>query len=376
MSYYILHKNNNIIEIKPLSIEYSTIENPYISNSLFLYYNEMYDEIQRKIDDGVLDTIIPVENDMSLNVYEEMTKHINPYEYLFSKVPGSKFSVSKLKPNTNRFYDLLEIYSSLNILDAFKGRQINSLHVSKTTNDSIECFEMLRENPLDNISWFESIDDIVINKIGNNKYDLLYYETTGDTLNSYIISFIEIIMIILKNQDINGFSIIKISHIFFKPIVDLIYLLTSLYEKVYIIKPNTSNVTTFDKYIVCKKFISDDTRIKQNKINYFKLLVLLKKLDNKHIVSIIDYEIPYIFKTKLNEINIIIGQQQLEALDQIICILKNKKFDKIETIKKMNIQKSVNWCEKHKIPCNKFNEKSNIFLPIGKELISLIDEPF
>ena len=63
------------------------------------------------------------------------------------------------------------------------------------------------------------------------------------------------------------------------------------------------------------------------------------------------------------------GQQQLEALDQIISILKNKNIDdKIESIKKSNIQKSVSWCDKYKIPCNKFTEKTNIFLPIIKEV--------
>jgi hypothetical protein len=36
------------------------------------------------------------------------------------------------------------------------------------------------------------------------------------------------------------------------------------------------------------------------------------------------------------------------------------KNDKIECIKKNNIQKSVSWCEKYKIPCNKFTEKINI----------------
>jgi hypothetical protein len=80
-----------------------------------------------------------------------------------------------------------------------------------------------------------------------------------------------------------------------------------------------------------------------------------------------DFDLPYYFTTKLDDMNITIGQQQLEALDQIISILKNKnKDDKIEIIKKSNIQKSVNWCEKYKIPCNKFTEKINIFLPIIK----------
>jgi len=374
MSYYILHKTNNIIDIKPLSdINNETIVRPYISDSLFFYYNKIYNEMHNEIKRQIE---YLNETDISFNLYKEISKQINPYEYLFSKVPGSRYSVSKLKPETNIFYDLLEIYSTLNILELFKTRQMNTLHISKTANDSVECFEMLRENPLDCIRTANNINDVIINDLGNNKYDLLYYETTDDNINIYVISLIEIIMIILKNQDINGVSIIKISHIFYKPIVELIYLLSSLYEKVYIIKPNTSNITSFDKYIVCKKFISEDLRIKQNKINYYKLFVLLKKLDNKEIVSIIDYDVPYYFKSKLNEINIIIGQQQLEALNQIIYILKEKKREKIETIKKINIQKSVNWCEKHKIPCNKFNDKANIFLSINKEYVSLTDDVY
>jgi hypothetical protein len=101
-------------------------------------------------------------------------------------------------------------------------------------------------------------------------------------------------------------------------------------------------------------------------LNYLKLLVFIKKLEhNQNIVSILDYEIPYYFKNKIDDLNIIIGQQQLEALNNIISIYKSKnKDDRIESIKKTSIQKSVLWCEKYKIPCNKFIEKINIFLPI------------
>ena len=70
---------------------------------------------------------------------------------------------------------------------------------------------------------------------------------------------------------------------------------------------------------------------------------------------------------KLNDMNISIGQQQLEALDLIINILKKKnKEEKIETMQKSNIQKCILWCEKYKIPCNKFSEKTNIFLHAKK----------
>jgi len=64
----------------------------------------------------------------------------------------------------------------------------------------------------------------------------------------------------------------------------------------------------------------------------------------------------------LDDINIIFGQQQLETINQIINILKSKNIEeKMEVFKKNNIQKSINWCEKFKIPCNKFSDKINIF---------------
>ena len=72
---------------------------------------------------------------------------------------------------------------------------------------------------------------------------------------------------------------------------------------------------------------------------------------------------------KLYDINNILGHHQLEALDLVINVFKNKNIDaKIELIKRTNIQKSIIWCEKYKIPCNKFVEKINMFLPITNEV--------
>ena len=163
--------------------------------------------------------------------------------------------------------------------------------------------------------------------------------------------------------------IIKIDYIFHKPIIDLLYLISSLFEKVYIIKPNTSNITTFEKYIVCKNFNgSAETKLELYKNNYYNLSNFIKNLDGNNITSIIDNDIQYYFINKIDDMNIILGHQQLESLNQIINILKNKnKEEKIENIKKTSIQKAVTWCEKFKIPCNRFSEKTNIFLPIIKE---------
>jgi len=355
MNYYILPKINNIINVNPIDSSVNYFK-PYISQSLLTYYNETHSQIQNIC-----------EKDTHVK-FEELIKIVNPYEYIFSKVPGSKFSVSKLKPKTNLFYDFLEVCTVLNIFESYKLKPIKTLHLSPNSNDTIECFEMIRENFDDEIMCYDTITDETIKLIGDKKFDFLFFESKLDNTNEYIISLIEFLMVVLRNQAYEGTSVIKISDVFHKSIVDIIYILASLYDRAYILKPNTSNVTTFDKYLVCKKFKNSDDKNVNLRLNYFRLLVFLKKLENKHIISLLDYEIPYYFTMKLHDMNIISGQQQLESLDMVINILKNKnKEDKIESIKKINIQKAVSWCEKYKIPCNKFSEKTNIFLPINKE---------
>ena len=100
------------------------------------------------------------------------------------------------------------------------------------------------------------------------------------------------------------------------------------------------------------------------KLNYLKLIIFLKKLENCHITEMLDIDVPYFFKNKIEELNIILGQTQLETMDNVISLFKNKnKGDKIGQITKSNIQKSIVWCEKYKIPYNKFVDKINIFLP-------------
>ena len=364
MSYYTLPKINNNIYVKPID-DYESLLKPYTSYSLYQYYNQLRDEIEK---------ICLKPNEIKSNNYDELIKIVNPYEYIFSKVPGSKYSVSKLKQKTNIFYDFLEVSTSINIFESYKNQSIKTLHLTPNYNDTIECFEMLRENFKDLVLYYDEINEENIKNIEDNKFDFLFLEVDSTNFNNYIKNLIECLMIIFRNQESNGCCIIKVNHIFHKPVTDILYLLSSLYEKIYIIKPNTSNITSFDKYIVCKNLEKNENKSLYYKCNYYRLLIFLKKLENKNIISVLDIDIPNFFLTKIDDMNIIIGQQQLESLDMIINILKNKNSEeKIENIKKTNIQKSVVWCEKYKIPCNRFSEKINIFLPINKETIEFID---
>jgi hypothetical protein len=181
-----------------------------------------------------------------------------------------------------------------------------------------------------------------------------------------------ILYIIIKYQQQDGVTIIKIDNIFYKGIIDVIYILSCLFDKLHIIKPLVSNILTSDRFLVCKKFTNTN-------INYQNITNKLEELINNYIKkkiyqnlileSIIDNDIPYLLINKIEESNIVIAQQQLESLDQVINVIKNKnKDDKMEILKRNHIQKSIQWCEKYKIPHNKFIDKLNIFLNANNNL--------
>lgn len=362
MSYYILPKNNNTILVDPNNNSNKIDMNnsfPLISTSIYNYYYELQEYIK---------DLCKTLNDISCNTYEEFIKITNPYEYIFTQVPGTKYSVSKLKTKSNVFYDFLEIVLTLNIFDIYKSQKINAIHICDNT-DTVECNELLRESYDDNIFYSKTLDDELFKKYTERNIDFMFFDINDDSLHNYTILLIQAVMAILKCGNKNASAVIKINHTLYKPVIDILYFLSSLFDKVYIIKPQSNNISSFEKYIVCKHFIYNESKCENYKMNFLKLLVFIKKLENKSITSIISKDLPFYFMNKIDDINIILGQQQIESLDQIVNILKNKnKDDKIDTIKKTSIQKSIEWCEKYKIPYNKFIEKTNIFLPILKEL--------
>ena len=237
MSYYLLPKNYNFLSVNPQ--DQSNECQIYSSYSLYNFYNNIKTEIE---------LLCLKENDTKLNNYDELIKIVHPYEYIFFKVPGSNFSVSKLKPHSNIFYDLLEIVVTLNIFNFYiDNKSIKTLHISSSCEDSNECIQMMRENYDEDVFLnFDDNNEEMYKVINNSKFDFIFFNKPQTDINLYIIKLIEFVMTILRYQSTGGTSIIKVDYIFHKPVVDLIYLLSSLFEKVYIIKPNTSNITTFE----------------------------------------------------------------------------------------------------------------------------------
>jgi 23S rRNA U2552 (ribose-2'-O)-methylase RlmE/FtsJ len=383
MSYYLLPQINNKINTKDIELKYDENIIP-ISKSLYFYLNSM----KTQIDNYTL----------NWDIYK---KYTNVYEYIHSIIPYTKLSVCKLKPLSRSFYKFVEIYNLLNILDS-NTNPVRTFHLAEGPGGFIEAIEYLRENSEDIYYGMTLIDDndnipgwkkskyflnkhpnIIIESGGDNtgnlfhKENLLYcYEKyknsmdliTGDGGFDFSIDFNKQEILSCKlifcqicyaiaMQKKGGTFILKIFDVFTQATIDLLYLLSTLYTKIYIIKPNTSRTANSERYIICKNFKLNNTEaLLKHLCNLFPIL------DDKPIQRFLNIDIPHLFINKLEDINAIIGQQQLENILGTLYLLDNNKPEKLDTIKKNNIQKCVQWCIKYKLSYNKNIQQFNVFL--------------
>jgi 23S rRNA U2552 (ribose-2'-O)-methylase RlmE/FtsJ len=335
-----------------------------------------------------------------------MKRITNPYEYIHTPLTNLKYSISKYKPISRAFFKLIEIYNTFNFECEFAHKNINSFHLAEGPGGFIEAMTYLRKNPKDkyygmtlidddnNIpSWkkcnnlLENNDNIILeyglDQTGNlfcpenliyciEKYGHTMDFITGDGGFDFSEDFntqenqasrlilTEIIYTILMQKQ-NGSCVLKMYDIFLKSSVEFIYLLNCLYKKVYIIKPNTSRLANSEKYIVCKNFrFSNIDFIKQKLISIIKVLY---NIDFKkyNIKSILNIPLQHIYINQIEEINAILGNQQIENITNTIKLIEHKKTDKILHYKNININKCIQWCAKYNIPYNYYNNYTNLF---------------
>lgn len=379
MNYYIIPKNNFNIRLNVL-LTSNKIE-PYISYSLIFYMNDIYNQLfklQDNTNNGLIDSTIP---DKSITI-DYVNKIVNPFEFIHSNVPGSTISVSKVKPDSNIFFELMELFQIFNISDVLSLKhKINIAHFTYNYTSTNYLLNVIREENEDLVLSEDFNFDYLYKRFITNKYenklDLIICEFHPDEYSDtkkYINNMVLVLLIVIKYQMDQGMCVIKIDNILYKAVIDVIFILSSMYDKIYLVKPSISNITKGERYLICKGF-------NENLCNKNRLLLsveehIISKMNNSELMndkcinSLIENELPYYLLNRLEESNLVIGQQQLEAYDQIINIFKNKnREEKIENLKRSHIQKCIQWCEKNQLPHNKFIDKMNIFLTPKKKLI-------
>lgn len=363
MIYYILPKNNAHLQIMP-TFKSNHDNHPCIISHSVNYYNAI---IQTQIDN-----MIALNKDLAINKFHQANLFVNPYEFLFSKVPTYKLSVSKLAHTNPHQYELIELAHICNILDAFKYNQSLSICHVDCIHSSADLLASIRENShiMHHHTYEPNIEELVHKLlptantfIANKKFDLMFFNfnLNNDLQHDQCTTFqhmIYALFIILFTQAHNGSCTIKVDHLHYRLIIDIIYILNTMFNKVHIIKPSCSPIISSARYIVCKHFTPPANCSAQ--IDALLHLIMGNNMSN--VVSLLDTIVPCHFMTKIEEVNVIVGQHQLDGFFQIINILKNKnKEEKFESMKRNNVQKCVQWCEKFHIPYNKLLEKSNMF---------------
>ena len=372
MNYYIIPKNNFNIKFKLKQV--SEEIKPYISHSLIYYLNKINNQLL------IMNSVVS-----NKTTIDYIFKIINPFEFINTNVPSSNISVSKVKPESNIFFELLEILQICNIKEFLTNHILNIAHLSHNSASTNYLLNMLREYydqsdyTINQDFNYENIYNMFIKIPLDKKLNLIIIEFKKedyDDIQKYIKNLILVLYIIIKYQENAGICILKIDNIFYKPIIDILFIFSGIYDKIYLIKPTVSNITNSYKYIVCKCFNSDITKNVSLLGQIEQILYNMNSSNRLYLDNLIENQIPCYFLNKLEEINSVIGQQQLEAYDQIINIYNNKTCDeKIENLKRSNIQKCIQWCEKHEIPYNKFIDKTNIFLNNKtKEDTKIIDD--
>jgi hypothetical protein len=121
-------------------------------------------------------------------------------------------------------------------------------------------------------------------------------------------NIIDDIETLINNIALHGVGVIKINKLWSKPTIDILFLLTAMFEKVYTVKPLTSNFIKNDIYIVCKNYLNlcNNRFIAEYKLKYYSTHSLV---------------IPCSFLNKVEEFNVIVGQQQIETIDNFINLL-------------------------------------------------------
>lgn len=366
MNYYIIPKNNFNINVEIQLINEPVA--PIISNSLIFYLNDIHNNLSK------IETMTASETLKPNITIDYISKFVNPFEFIRTIVPGYTISVSKIIQNANIFFELMEIFNLFNTSEfLFSKKQMSIAHFTSNYASTNDLLSIFRNNINDKIINEEFNYDTLINKFIVNKYDtqfdLLICEfNPGDynDINKYINNLLLIFAILINYQTANGTCIIKIENVFYKAIIDIIFIFSAIYDKVYLIKPSISQITKGDRYIVCKSYNpTQPNLLKQIETQIISIL----NEKNKFVFSLLKNDIPYYFLNKLEEINAVIGQQQLEAYDQIINIFKStNREEKIELLKRNHIQKCIQWCEKNNLSHNKFIDSVNIFFKVKKDI--------
>lgn len=383
MSYFYLPKNNNnlLFDLQNSNIKIRGYDHIYIKNSLN-FYTSLIENITDKND--------------KINVLQ---KEIEPYKHIFNTYNNAQNNIVYISTHValnDSFFITIEINQLLNFMQDYMLKpSINTFHLSKCQTGIIESLIYTRlknKNDLhygiyseewrNNEEFLKNhkniiFDDYLSYNLFNeeilsycysnyrNKFDIITfysYEELEKMKNIFkSIDLCDIITIkvfyALLMQKTGGMLIFKLPDMSMNIYKELLYFLSSVYDKVIIVKPELSNNISMEKYVICKNYLEQPVNITNTYTTFIlNLIEQIKGKDgNKVVHGFLCKSINLYFMNKINEINFILFQKRVNVLSNIINLSNQyENEEKLENIRKKNISKCISWCATNKIEYNKY----------------------
>ena len=264
--------------------------------------------------------------------YKLINNNVNTFTCI-AEGPGG-FIQSILHYTKNNTIDINKIYG-ITLID----KDINSVpywHQSILNNKEITILSGKDKTGnlynIDNINNFienitEKIDLITCD--GGIDYSNNY---NNQEISSYRLLYSEIFLTLNIQKD-NGSSVIKFFDLLHIKTIQLIFILSLVYDSVYIYKPTFSRKTNSEKYIICKHYNKNDD-----------IINLLKKYWTT--IHKLNIKLPNDFMNKINNYNNIFINEQCDYINKILLI---NNYVGINSSKN-DINECIKWCEMYQIP--------------------------
>ena len=298
-----------------------------------------------------------------LQELKQKTKEIchNPYIWLYTptlnKTNPSNLCIANIHANSASVYEFIEMVDLLRL--TWDSNTIHTYHMGPNASAMHQAIQYIRKKRGNGFRVFH--DSHEINE-RNRPMDLrTLYETkkqtfhliTADCTNKEdceydtCISAIESSCYSLCVQMKNGTYIMKIGDTVSELSLDIVYFLSHFYEKTYFIKPSVNNITSSEKFMVCKGFLFES--LDDAMLTMLENLYYCTRMDPLKLNRIFHESIPLYFIGKIEEINSIFGQPRLEQMNYVLSTVEHNSKQTIFT-SKQDIQKCVEWCSKFRVP--------------------------
>lgn len=345
---------------------------PRLPPKLYMYIDPPESDVEPKpvINESLCFYLNDIKHHINTHEYmwETFKRFTNTYEYIHTTIPYKKYCISRYRPISRSFFKMIELIhffelgtDSINPMKTFHlaegpggfieamvkyrvrsdDKYIGMTLLDKNNNNyNIPAWKksqhFLQENKnvqiecgLDKTGNLLSLDNFVyIHELYGSSMDLITADGGFDFSKDFDHQEINItkllygqIMYALCMQKQGGHFVLKIFDVFMQHTIDMLALLSSMYERVYITKPNTSRSANSEKYIVCKGFIH---------VSSYQFFPYLFKSFRKvlQVPTDIDTAVPryisrifcqstviqHYFMNRLEECNIVLGQNQIENI--------------------------------------------------------------